>query len=593
MTVEIAILLLIIVALVVVMALELMPTDTLAITLMVVLVIGGFVSPKEGIAGLSNEATVTILALMILSIGLEVNGVVALLGSGLKDIIGRSEQFSLFILLLIVGTCSALISTTAVVIVFMRILIKLSKTLPMKLSKYLMPLSFAGIMGGSCTLLGTSTNLLVSSIAEEHDLAPFAVFEFTHIGVIFFVCGLLYMIFVGRYLIPVRKKEEEDLIDEYNIEEFLTEVIIPEGSSFDGKRVDETPFFRDKELDLIEVIKKGKDPYFPTIADRLEKEDILLVKADLDHLGEIRKSNDVKMLSIQTVKDEERLNTQEMTLCEVIVKPNSRLVGQSLDKINFKQEFEAIPLAIKKQKGTFRTRFERLKIEPGDVLLLEIGRANYQQFYDSPEMVVLQEHEALVRDTSKRTLSAAIMVLVILIAALNILPILVSALAGCVAMFLTGCLKLQNAYRKIDWDIIFLLAGIIPLGTAMENTGASQLIATGFTEYVGQLSPMILVGTLYLVVTLLTAVMSNNATAILFAPIVISIAANLGIDSRPLLLTVMFAANMSFISPIGYQTNTLVYGVGQYRFGDFFKVGGFLSLIIWILATLLIPYFYF
>ena len=574
------------------MAMEKLPTDTLAVTVMVVLIIGGFVSPEEGIAGLSNPAVVTILCLMILSVGLETTGVINAIGKRLRKLLTGKEWKTLLVLLIIAGSFSALISTTAIVIVFMRILLKLSKKIPMNLSRFLMPLSFAGILGGSCTLLGTSTNLIVSAIAKENQLPEFGIFEFTPLGVVFFIAGLLYILFIGRFLIPNRR-EEQDLTEEYAIQNYLAEVRLEEESVFVGKRVDETPFFKDGEIDLIEINRPGTDSHFPSEVEMLQAGDILLIKGSLDKLAEIRRRNDLTLLSRQSRKDEKRLNTEEMTICEVIVKPNSRLLGKPLNKIDIKRDYDAIPLAVKKNRTYYRSGLEALTIEPGDTLLMEVGRANFKYFYNRPEFVVLQEHEDLAAKNEKRYLAAAIMVMVILIAALNLVPILVSALVGCVVMFLTGCLDLQKAYRRVDWNVFFLLAGVIPLGTAMDNTGASVWIANGFVELFGNISPRIMVAVLYLSTTLLSAVISNNATAILFAPIVISIAANMNIDPRPLLLTVMFAANMSFMSPIGYQTNTLVYGVGQYRFGDFFKVGGLLSLIIWVLASWLIPLFYF
>jgi len=496
----------------------------------------------------------------------------------------------LLFLLLIAGSCSALISTTAVVIVFMRILIKLSKSIPLSLSRFLMPLSFAGILGGSCTLLGTSTNLLVSSIALEYGLPEFQIFEFSHIGIVFFLVGLVYLIFAGRFLLPNRKKED-DLTQEYAIHDYLTELVVEEKSMFVGKRIDETPFFTDEEIDLIEIKRKGSKPYFPNEIQSLQAGDILLVKSSIEKLADIRKRNDLSLHFQQSTKDEKRLNTADMTLCEVIVKPNSRLVGKSLDKVTIKRDYDAIPLAVKKNRRYHSSALEDLVIESGDTLLLEIGKVNFRQFYNSPEFIVLQEHEDLATKTSKKYLAAGIMAIVILLSAFSILPILVSTLTGCVAMFLTGCLELQKAYRRIDWNVFFLLAGVIPLGTAMNNTGASELIANSFVDWFGEFSPRMLIAILYLSITLLSAVISNNATAILFTPIVISIASNLSLDPRPLLLTVMFASNMSFMSPIGYQTNTLVFSAGHYRFVDFFKVGGLLSLLIWILAIWVIPIF--
>ena len=590
MTFEIALLFGIIILMVIMMALEKLPADTMALIVMVVLILGGFVTPLEGIAGMSNPAVVTILSLMILTVGLETTGVITAIGKRIKKILIGKEWKMLLFLLLIAGSCSALISTTAVVIVFMRILIKLSKSIPLSLSRFLMPLSFAGILGGSCTLLGTSTNLLVSSIALEYGLPEFQIFEFSHIGIVFFLAGLIYLIFAGRFLLPNRKKED-DLTQEYAIHDYLTEIVVEEKSMFVGKRIDETPFFTDEEIDLIEIKRKGSKPYFPNEIQSLQAGDILLVKSSIEKLADIRKRNDLSLHFQQSTKDEKRLNTADMTLCEVIVKPNSRLVGKSLDKVTIKRDYDAIPLAVKKNRRYHSSALEDLVIESGDTLLLEIGKVNFRQFYNSPEFIVLQEHEELATKTGKKYLAAGIMATVILLSAFNILPILVSTLTGCVAMFMTGCLELQKAYRRIDWNVFFLLAGVIPLGTAMNNTGASELIANSFVDWFGEFSPRMLIAILYLSITLLSAVISNNATAILFTPIVISIASNLSLDPRPLLLTVMFASNMSFISPIGYQTNTLVFSAGHYRFVDFFKVGGLLSLLIWILAIWLIPMF--
>ena len=593
MTLEIAILFLIIAMMVIFMALEKFPTDTLAVTVMVVLIVGGFVSPAEGIAGLSNPAVVTILSLMILTIGLETTGVITSIGRRLKPLIKGKEWRTLLVLLVIVASCSALISTTAIVIVFMRILLKLSKKMPMNLSRLLIPLSFAGILGGSCTLLGTSTNLIVSAIAEENNIQEFRIFEFTPIGIIFFIAGLIYLLLVGRFLIPQRKKKGLDLIEEYEMQKYLTEVLVEEGSKIVGKRLEETQLFKDEEVDLLEIIRPGLNPYFPNEVETFRSRDILLIKSSVDKLAEIRKRNDLTLTSRQSKMNEDRLNTKDLKLCEVLVKPNSRLAGQSLNKLDIRRDYEAIPLAVKKHRRYYRSNLEALYIEPGDTLLMEILKINFQEFYNRPGLVVLQEHEHLAAKSRKRYLAGAIVFIVILIAALDITSILVSSLAGCITMFLTGCINLQKAYRRVEWNVYFLLAGLIPLGTAMDNTGASEWLADIFIEHLGSFSPSFMIAIIYLAATLLSAIISNNATAILFAPIVISIASRLSLDPRPLLLTVMFAANMSFMSPIGYQTNTIVYGVGQYRFVDFFKVGGILSIIIWILAIWLIPLFYF
>ena len=593
MTVEIALLFALIIAMVVIMALEIVPSDTLALTVMVILIVCGFVSPEEGIAGMGNPAVVTILSLMILTVGLETTGVINIIGNRLKRHLKKREWKTLLILLVIVGGCSAFISTTAVVIVFVRILMKLSKSIPHNLSRFLMPLSFAGILGGSCTLFGTSTNLLVSSIAEEYGLKPFSIFEFAPIGAIFFVIGLIYIVIVGRFLLPNRKESGSDLTKEYKLQGYLTEVVIEGDSNLIGQRIDETAIFKEEEIDILEIKRADSHTYFPKEIETFQEGDILFIKGSVEKVASLRQTSGLSLLPTQSNKDEARMNTEGMTLCEVIVKANSRLVGKPLSKVALKRDYNAIPLAVKKSRRYYHSDLKEIIIKPGDILLMEVGRANFKQFYNRPEFVVLQEHEDLAAKTSKRYLAAFIMAMVIVLPTLGVFSILESSLLGCIAMFLTGCLELQRAYRRVDWSVFFLLAGVIPLGVAMDNTGASVLIAETFVDWFGGASPRILVGLLYLSATLLSAVISNNATAILFAPIVISIAMNLNIDPRPLLITIMFASNMSFISPIGYQTNAIVYRVGHYRFGDFFRVGGILSILLWALAIWLIPMFYF
>ncbi|GJM31898.1 MAG: membrane protein [Saprospiraceae bacterium] len=593
MTLEIGILFAIILLMIILLVFELLSADSIAILVMVSLILFGFVNPDEGISGLSNRATVTVLALMILSVGLESTGVINQAGRFILPLMQTREWIAIPVLMFIVGAFSAFTSTTAVVIIFMRILVELAPKLPTHLSRLLIPLSFAAIMGGSCTLLGTSTNLLISAIARDYDLAAFGIFEFSHFGLIFFGAGILYMVLFGRFLLPTRNAVDQGLTEKYGIQDFLTEVVILPDSKLVGKPIGETVFFKDDEIDLIEITRDAQPAYFPSRIQRLQSDDVLLVKGSVEKIAALRKNNGLELLPSQAVMDDSRLNTEDMTLCEVLVRPNSRLIGKSLNKMRLLKDYRAVPLAIKKHHLPIFFRLGKNKVESGDIILMEVSRANFDQFYNRPEFVVLQEHANLSGSTLKRYLASLIVLMVVLLAFFNVLPILVSALVGCVAMFITGCLDLQRAYNRVDWSVFFLLAGVIPLGIAMDNTGASQLIATTFVEQFGAVSPRMLVSMLFIITALFSAVISNNATAILLAPIAFSIAGNLDIDPRPLLLTVMFAANTSYISPIGYQTNTLIYGPGDYRFTDFVKVGGMLTLLIWGLATWLIPMFYF
>lgn len=592
MTVEIGILFLLIAFMIYMMVTEKVSIDTLSLIIMTVLIISGFVSPSEGLAGFSNQATITILSLMILTAGLEQTGVITAIARRLKKLLIGQEWMIIVVIMIIVGTCSAFISTTAVVIVFIRILVKLSEKIPASLSRMLMPLSFAGILGGASTLIGTSTNLLVNSIAVESGLTAFGIFEFSKLGMVFFGAGLLYMLVCGIWLIPKRKKAKSGLVREYDLEGYFTELIISEDNKLINKKIDEIKIFKDEEIDLIEI-RRGDNTIFPSGTNTLRPGDIILVKSSVEKLAELNNAFKFLPAADQPSMDDRRLESDEMTLCEVIVKHNSSMVGKRLDKISFKNEYDAIPLALKKSVNYFRFGLSELTIDAGDTILMEVRKINFQDLYNRPGLVVIEEHEELAYKSNKRYLASGIMASVILLAAFNVLPILQSALLGVVVMTITKCLDLRSTYKKIEWNVIFMIAGIIPLGTALQNTGASELIAHLFTDSFSNASPRIMVGALYLCTTLLSSVISNNATAILFAPIAISVGAQLGLDPRPLLLTVMFAANMSFMSPVGYQTNTLIYNIGDYKFKDFFMVGGILSIILWMLAIWLIPEFYF
>ncbi len=570
---------------------EKLSIDVIAFSLMVVLMVTGLVTPQQGIMGFANQATVTILALMLIGVGLEQSGAVTQLGKRLEPLLLRPQWQSISILMIITATVSAFISTTAVVIVFLRILVQLSRRLELPLSKFLMPLSFAAILGGSCSLMGTSTNLIVNGIAKDFGVEPFGLFEFTNVGVIFFVAALLYMIFVGRHLLTDRRKKNE-LTESYRIKKYLIVLRIPENSSLIGQRVEESLFSKESDLDLLEVRHNVKRPRFAAENEEFSEGDLLLVKSELEHLQNIFSNKDLSLINHEG-KGDEQLSDTDFILCEAMVGPNSKLIGKLLSKINIKQNYSAMPLAVRQGKNLVNEQLRKVRIEVGDILLMQVRKGDFKRFYQSPDFVVLEEHTEYNQKTDKRYLAICILIGVILVSAFGFLPIMVSSLAGAALMMLTRCIDLKTAYREIDWSIIFLLAGMIPLGSAMHNTGADQYLANLFVDVVGDAEPRLFIAAIFGITCLMSGFISNNATAILLAPIAISIALQLNLSPQPFLLAVMFAANMSFFTPIGYQTNTLIFSPGNYKFRDFMIVGGILTLIVWGLATVLIPVFYF
>lgn len=590
MTWEILAVLLITLMAIVIFAKEWLPVDTTALVILTILIALGIVEPQEGISGFSNEATITILSLFILGAGLQNSGAITYFAKRIQKYFIATEWKVLGLIMIFTAIASAFINNTAIVIVLLPIMLRISKITQISLNKLLMPMSFAAMVGGATTIIGTSTNLVVSSISANSGYGRFGIFEFTFIGSIMVLGIILFMVTVGRKLIPERSRDE-NLTEEYNVKEFLTDLVIKKGSSLVGKRLKDTLFFKDPDIEIIEIAREDGSIWMPDSVEILKENDSILVKGGVDEIVNITSGNGTKILPGIEFQDED-LETTKMALVEVLITPNSKLADRKIKKIGFQENYNSILLAVHKKGDYFSKKISYLKANIGDILLLETPKSNIKFLNNTNDFIILEQHVKNAFDMKKVLISFVIVLLVVLLAALNILPILTSALIGSVAMLLTGCVSLQKAYQFIDWKIIFLLAGLIPLGLAIEKTGAGDLLAENFVYYTEGYSARTMISLLFLFTVLLTSIISNNATAILIAPIAISIAQGLGLDPKPFLITVMFAASTSFITPIGYQTNTLIYSIGNYRFSDFLKVGGVVTLIIWALATWLIPQFY-
>ena len=589
---DILLILVIIFGAIVLFATEVISIDLTAMLVMVVLMITGLVSPEEGIAGFSNTATVTILALFILSAGLQSTGAVNLLGRYMIKVIGKSANRALIIILLVVGLLSAFINNTAVVVIFMPIIFRVAKFTSSSASRFLMPLSFAAMIGGACTVIGTSTNILVSDIyANTEGGSPFGIFEFSLIGFVIMLAFFLYMVLVGRHLINDRQKQDE-LTEQYKLKDYLTEVVITKGSPLAGLHLRETFLKKEIDAEILELRHKGRGGlWLPAKSELLREEDHILLKVNIDDILTIQNKAGIAITSRAEFGDDD-LESAETTLLEVVVAPNSKVVRKKVHEVDFKTLYGAVPLAIRRRGTYLKERIGGVVLRFGDDVLLEARKENLGSFQRTFDFITLQEIDKPHYERQRLMLSVLITLGVVVTASLNLSPILVTSLAGCVLMFLTGCITIREAYRNVEWKIIFLLAGLIPLGTAINNTGAATLISENLYAFVGDFGPTAVIAILFAITSMLTSIMSNNATAILLAPIAIGTSLQMGIDPKAFLVTIMFAANTSFITPVGYQTNTLVYGPGNYRFGDFLKVGGFLTLIIWVIVTLMVSWLY-
>jgi di/tricarboxylate transporter len=590
MTIDMLIVLAVIALAVYLFASEKLSVDLTAIIVMVVLIMTGVVSPSEGISGFSNTATVTVAAMFILSAALQKTGAVNFLG----EISSKTFKFNFWVgligTMILVGTASAFINNTPVVAIFIPIMLGVAATNKISPSRLLMPISFASMFGGVCTLIGTSTNILVSSIAVQHGLPALGMFEFTKMGLVFFGVGMLYMALFGVRLIPDRAPED-NLTDKYRMNDYLTDIILLSDAKSIGKRVADSPLVKELEIDILEIIRNGQRMLVPISDIVLKESDLLRVRCDIKQLQQLKERVGIQMKSDCQLHDGD-FQCEDLTLTEVVVAPNSRLIGKTIKSSYFRNIFHATALAVRHRGQLYNMGFADMPLNAGDAILVETRREHYDALKNNKNFVIVSDIETPQYRKNKIISAVAVIAGVIATAALGIMPIMVGAIIGAIAMVIIGCITLEEAYDAIDWKVIFLLGGIISLGVALEKTGTAMYLSGKMIQFLGGFGPVAIVAALYLLTSMLTETMSNNATAVLLAPIAIAAAEAMGVNPTPFLMAIAFAASASFMTPVGYQTNTMIYGVGQYRFTDFTKVGAPLNLIFWILATLLIPVFF-
>ena len=597
MTLEIIILFAIIVIVIFLFALEVFPVDKIAFFIMVSLLLTNLISPEEAISGFSSPATITVLALMILAVGLEDNGVIDWLANSLKKLRGIPLFFMVPLFMFIAGGISAFINTTAVVLVFVKIMNELSEKYDIPASKLLLPISFAGIIGGSCTLMGTSTNLIVNAVAIERGVERFTFFEFTWLGVIFLVITIVVVSLMVGFL----PKKQSTLSTVYDLDEFITRGIVSKNSLLIGKSIEEVFGGEEESIEVIRLKRDAVINEHPGKYTTLKEGDQLLLRCNIEHLIKLKDSGDLTIIKNieQEIKGQAE-KTEEIDeniqVVELLMLPNSPLIGKSIKTVGWYDLHGAIPLAIRKRRSfrnpgrrIFDKKSDDIELRVGDRLLVEVTEKDMENLRKMENISILREYSDLnAPSLYKRNLTFGILLLVIGLSAFSIFPILKSALIGCFLMIFFKCIDLGKVYSQVNWQIIFLLAGMIPLGVAMSNTGADQWISDQLLMLFDDKSNIVIMGLLFFVTMFLSGFISNNATAIIIAPIAITIASSLQLDPKPFILSVLFAANFSFFTPVGYQTNTIIYGMGIYKFKHFFIIGGALSLILWITATILL-----
>ncbi|MGM0591145.1 MAG: SLC13 family permease [Halobacteriota archaeon] len=583
-------------------ATEWFPIDVTAILVMVLLITfepWTQISPREGISGFANPATITVLAMLILSTGINRTGIVQLLGRKMAAFAGDDRRKQLAATVGITAPVSGVVNNTPVVAILVPVINDLAHNGRTSPSKLLMPLSFASMLGGTLTLIGTSTNILASDIAAqlgaespELGLHAFGMFEFTKLGVIVFAVGSLYLMTVGVRLLPERIPADEDLVEEYALQEYLADVVVPANSPLIGQTVEEALGDDELDIDVLQLIRYGERFSEPLARKEIRENDTLRLRTNRETLERIMDAEGLALSGGPRTEDDLHSGEEEPVLVEVVIPSGSFLVGETLASSTFRQRYDANVLAFRTRGDVVRDRFEDIRIRVGDTLLVQAPPDSLTRLVENEDFIVAHEFDEVTYRSEKIPFAVGIIAGVIALPALNILPIVVSALAGVVAMVFTGVLKPTELYSSVEWNVIFLLAGVIPLGIALQQTGAAALLGDAVAFTATFLPAIGVLWVFYLATGLLTSVISNNASVVLMIPVAASAAQSIGANAFAFVLAVTFAASTAFMTPVGYQTNLFVYGPGGYKFSDFIRVGAPLQLLLSVVTVLGIAFFW-
>jgi di/tricarboxylate transporter len=573
---------------------ETLPTDITAIGVLVSLVV---LEPYTGVdtatalQGFASPATITIVAMYVLSAGVEKTGLVDRLGAALGRLTGGDERRLLGATIGTTGLTAGFINNTPVVAVFIPMISGLAERAGVSPSKLLLPLSYAAMLGGTLTLVGTATNLLASDVARQRLGEPLSMFEFTPVGIIVFLVGAAYLLTVGYRLTPARIPVSGDLTETYDLEDHLSRLRVRSASLLVGRPVSEA--FADVEADVA-VVQLIREDETATGGDRtIEADDELVVRGTLQATNAVAERLELRQLHRETVTDADLSSPTGAIIAELVVPPEARAGGKSLAELQLGDRYAATVLAVRRGGETFRSELDDVTLSAGDTLFVRTTESGLEHLEDAEGLLATEvddaDPEAKPLETPplspKTPIVVATLAAVVAVAALGYFPIVITALAGIVTLVATGCLRPSEAYDSVSWNVVFLLAGVIPLGAALRNTGGDALVASVIVESATLLPLFAVVVVVYLLTGLLANLITPVASVVLLLPVAVDAAARIGASRYAFLLATMFAASTAFMTPVGYQTNLMVYGPGGYRFTDFLRVGAPLQLLLSVVTA--------
>lgn len=584
MTPQIILTLSIIIVAVVLFATEKLRVDLIALLVLLTLALTGLVGPQEIFSGFANPAVITVWAIYIVSGALFKTGVADLLGERIIRLAGDSEPRLIVVIMLTCGLMSAFMNNIGATAVLLPAVMGIARQAKIPPSRLLIPLSFSSLLGGNMTLIGTPPNVLAASILTERGLPSFGFFDYTPTGVVVFAAGILYMVFIGRRLLPACESAEARQIQQ--LREYVSEVRVMPESLLAGKALYESRLGAEYDLSVLAVLRKGAVRMMPLPDLVIQADDILIVEGALERL---MRAKDKLKLEIEPERKFEisHLDSADVHLVEVTLSPRSPIVGRTMSETHFRERYGFTALAIWRQGEVIAERLRDVRLKFGDTLLLQGPRHRLASLQEGGEFLVLEPVKMEKRRQGKAPIAVGVLLGILALIALAHLPISVAMVIGAVAMVLTGCLSMDEAYQSIEWRSVFLIAGMLPLGIAMEATGTARFLSDLIVGAVGGLGPLAILAGIYILASLITEPMSNAAATVLIVPIAIDVALGLGADPRPFVLATVIGASTSFLTPVGHQANVLVFGPGGYKFTDYTRVGGLLNVII-LLATLLV-----